>query len=696
MPPQYLDEQGNAVQYLDENGNPVASSAAGNPPVSQSPLPTGATTQLEANEPNVKPQSWRDATIGNPFEGGPAAMMRRSADYLKGEGQGVLGAMKAPISMAEGIIKDPESVQMLPGQVAEGLKQTVTAPAKMQTYADPRQMGAEVANVASFATPEGVKGTGEMAADLGTAVDTAKLDANARGRLSAAQVEAQSALKNGRTEYANRIYNKTEGIRRKDAANPLPNGAQMTVDPIENAVNAQTVNMNAQTRLNMPNVAKIEDLTAKARQSGPLTFARLQQLRSDIGQIAFNRNMPPVEKNIATAAYQQATDMMAQRAAQLGEADAFNKYNAEFTALKQLDHDYLNDLTEFNAKPTEFFRTIGDKGNAVVQNMLDRFGQHGDVARQINKEAGPLVTHLNRPTGMNVMGRMGAVMKHPGYALAGSALGGVAGHAVGMPWVGEMLGATVGATLGDRMAAARTLREGSPYAMGAKAVREGGEHAMLPEQTDWQSGPAQKVPPRMSTKNPAHPDDRFNAANNPSPPTAPKTTEAAPKTSEKIPEEVKSNVGSPRNQMAYQRFGKLYKDLTKEEKQSVAVMTGEQGADTYVGPERRSEVRDEGRFKVGDVHDQMARSNLGKPYDQLSPDQKASVDKWVQQFEGEGVPEMKPTPKMQSKYATSTAPGDSASKTRENLKYSGQDTQYSEKVRRGRAMRAWAKKNKEK
>ena len=516
---QYLDDQGNPVAapvYLDDNGEP-----RGGNPIKDDKPPAAVAAPAETSDqaaPELKNYGFTvPHMIGQGVEGvkelggslyqmGKAAVTKTpmiGETHL--EGSNVMVDPKSMLGMAtSGLSEEGAKAKEAAGQgryveaaghgLASVLPMVGPWAAGLGEQAGSGDIGGAVARggatmLAGKAGEKVFKGAMNLpntVSDVRAASDPTELNANVRGRLAAGQVEAQKAIKNGRSEYLNRIEQKTAGIKAKDTANPT---TTLQAEPISDAITQKSGEMNAEGRLRMPTVARIYDLVNNAAAEGPMTFERLQQLRSDIGQLTFNKNLPPVERTIAQEAYGHATNMMAQRAAQLGETDAFNRYNAEYSALKQLDHDTLNDMLSDNAKPGDFFRLMNDQSNNQVQTMLDRFGKHGDVVRSITKETHPLQAHLAKGgESSGFTGRMRAMMTQPGWAAAGAVAGKIPGMAVGMPWVGEMIGASKGAEFGSRVATARAMREGSPFALGAQTLREGGIHGILPEQAPWTSG----------------------------------------------------------------------------------------------------------------------------------------------------------------------------------------------------------------
>lgn len=526
--PQQWDENGNLIttkkQQWDENGNPIGSDASSTPAAPSEQAKQDASdkvkgvqaqndaaaasadaqggdflTRLRASEDNafynMVPHSWGEAgqmgmhvlgAITHPIRTGmeTGAQMQATYEGARARGNNPLTSTAEGLASLVGIDAPEMEEAARRGDYAGVIGEAIPAASMVA--------GGEAIKF----IPKAIEGTRNLMGDI-KAASSPELTANVRGRLSAAQVEAQKALKNGRAEYLNKINDKTAAIKAKDVANPLPAGAELKADPIKQAMEAKTGQLNAEGRLAMPTVARVYDLVDKAIAEGPMSFERLQQLRSDIGQLTFNRNLAPVEKSVLSEAYHKGTDMMANRAGQLGETDAFNRYNTEYQALKQLDHDHLNDLLEFQANPNDFWKTVTDKGNQAVQNMLDRFGQHGNVIRQMSKDVAPLTSHLATKGESGFTGRMRAIAKQPIWAAGGAAVGGAAGHAVpGMgPWVGSMVGASMGANFGERVGTAAAMREGSPFALGAQELNEGGQRAIIPEQKPWQSNPATPVTP---------------------------------------------------------------------------------------------------------------------------------------------------------------------------------------------------------
>ena len=447
--------------------------------------------------PEPQAKTWDDVSLADPFRGGIKGMASRTIPYLKGEAQdikegimgipgAIKGMVKAGVDVGGAVQGDPTSMVRAGKDVMgglEGLGGIFTKPLESpETMTDPKKFTTEVGDAAMLATPSGAASIPEdiSAVKGAMAPDLAK---NVAGTLADAQVSTQGLLQKGEDAYASKIFDKTDAIRKADAAKPT----KFDMTPVADAYKNLREGIRGTNLANLPHVQQAINVVKKAATKGPMNFETLQQLRTDIGNLTYSHTIPKFESKLLGGLYTAATDVLGKRAGELGMTPEFEAYNKEFSSLMDLRKTTLNKLKTLDPKSSGFFKKLTDTKDVRVQNMLDRFEEAapgvGKEIRKILADTKPLQRVQEGSRGSMMGGRWRAIKEHPMTAIPAAMAGGALGTMTGIPmggFLGGTLAATEAAKLSEKIAAARALGK-IAYPEGHKLLKTG-MGGMLPKQ----------------------------------------------------------------------------------------------------------------------------------------------------------------------------------------------------------------------
>lgn len=465
------------------------------------PIPQGATIGNEAPNTGGVSGSWEPES---PFS--PSAISRtptalgRSTRYLLGEGQGVANAVGGAVEGAGQMIRDlPANPTDIVGMVnsgrnlwnlAKGVWQTIAAPFKFETYADPEKFGSEVANAAMLA--DSLKAPIKAVSE--STVSQMLRDSNLRANMDLAASAIRDSYHEGLKQTAQTAMNAADshisrlvrGINSSDVADIRSRGlnkAGIDTKPFQGGL-IEAEGIYRQIGQKMPGADMVAD---ELKNLGDrITFEQAKQLRTDIGTA--RSYATGAQKAVLSKSYGDLTDAMRNRAEELDQSEQFDAYNKIHETLQKYRNDEVIGKLLTTDNSGNFFEILNNKSNqakiARFQKDMEEYGMPNNLLRSSYPAIQRIHEYLQKPSANGYFGVFRNATQHPlvglptylvarrfggfipGIIAAGKVAGGLDNLALraaiekmgGLPEITGNLGAAArvqpkGATIGEHLAA---------------------------------------------------------------------------------------------------------------------------------------------------------------------------------------------------------------------------------------------------